>query len=107
MFSMSDIDKRWQVFEVGLDGKGLKKLIESPEKDLEFFDATWLPSGKIIAVSNIGYNGVPCVNGNDEVGNMVLYNPEDRSLRRLTFDQDANWSPVIMHNGKVMYTRWE
>ena len=25
----------------------------------------------------------------------------------LTFDQDANWSPVIMHNGKVMYTRWE
>ena len=107
MFSMIDTDKRWQVFEVGLDGKGLKKLIESPEKDLEFFDATWLPSGKIIAVSNIGYNGVPCVNGNDEVGNMVLYNPEDRSLRRLTFDQDANWSPVIMHNGKVMYTRWE
>ena len=78
-----------------------------PRKTFEFFDATWLPSGKIIAVSNIGYNGVPCVNGNDEVGNMVLYNPEDRSLRRLTFDQDANWSPVTMHNGKVMYTRWE
>lgn len=107
LFSMVDTDKRWQVFEIGLDGKGLKKLIDSPEKDLEFFDATWLPSGKIMAISNIGYNGVPCVNGNDEVGNMVLYNPEDRSLRRLTFDQDANWSPVLMNNGKVMYTRWE
>lgn len=84
MFSMVDTDKRWQVFEVRLDGTGLKKLIETPEKDLEFFDATYLPSGKLIAVSNIGYNGVPCVNGNDEVGNMCLYDPKDRSLRRLS-----------------------
>lgn len=44
MFSMVDTDNRWQVFEVGMDGKGLKNLIESPEKDLEFFDATgYLP----------------------------------------------------------------
>lgn len=28
-------------------------------------------------------------------------------MRRLTFDQDANWNPVIMNNGRVMYTRWE
>ena len=84
---MVDTDRRWQVFEVKLDGTGLKKLIETPEKDLEFFDATYLPSGKLIAVSNIGYNGVPCVNGNDEVGNMCLYDPKDGSLRRLTFDR--------------------
>lgn len=107
LFTMTDTSKLWQVYQIGLDGKGLKKMIDSPEKDLEFFDATWLPSGKIMAVSNIGYHGVPCVNGNSEVGNMVLYNPENQSLRRLTFDQDANWSPVIMNNGKVMYTRWE
>lgn len=107
MFSMVDTDKRWQVFEVKLDGTGLKKLIHSPEKDLEFFDATYLPSGKFIAVSNIGYNGVPCVNGNDEVGNMCLYDPKDGSLRRLTFDQDANWAPTVMNNGRIMYTRWE
>ncbi len=107
MFSMVDTDRRWQVFEVKLDGTGLKKLIETPERDLEFFDATYLPSGKIIAVSNIGYNGVPCVNGNDEVGNMCLYDPKDSSLRRLTFDQDANWSPTVMNNGRIMYTRWE
>ena len=107
MFSMVDTDGRWQVFEVKTDGTGLRKLIETPEKDLEFFDATYLPSGKIIAISNIGYNGVPCVNGNDEVGNMCLYDPKDGSLRRLTFDQDANWGPTVLHNGRIMYTRWE
>ena len=104
---MVDTDKRWQVFEVGVDGKGLKKMIPDLEPDLEFFDATYLPSGKMIAVSNIGYNGVPCVNGNDEVGNMCLYDPKDNSLRRLTFDQDANWAPTVMNNGRIMYTRWE
>ncbi|WP_373125445.1 SUMF1/EgtB/PvdO family nonheme iron enzyme [Bacteroides sp. HPS0048] len=107
LFSMVDTDKRWQVFEVGVDGKGLKKMIPDLEPDLEFFDATYLPSGKMIAVSNIGYNGVPCVNGNDEVGNMCLYDPKDNSLRRLTFDQDANWAPTVMNNGRIMYTRWE
>ncbi|MCC8174109.1 MAG: NPCBM/NEW2 domain-containing protein [Odoribacter sp.] len=107
MFSMIDTDNKWQVFEIGLDGEGLKKLINVPEPDLEFFDATYLPSGKLLAVANIGYNGVPCVNGNDEVGNLCLYDPETGYLRRLTFDQDANWGPVVMNNGKVMYTRWE
>lgn len=71
---MVDTDRRWQVFEVKLDGTGFEEAHRNPEKDLEFFDATYLPSGKpCIAVSNIGYNGVPCVNGNDEVGNMCLY----------------------------------
>ncbi len=107
LFSMVDTDKRWQVFEVGVDGKGLKKIIPSLEPDLEFFDATYLPSGKFITVANIGYNGVPCVNGNDEVGNMCLYNPQDNSLRRLTFDQEGNWAPTVMNNGRVMYTRGE
>lgn len=107
LFSMVDADKRWQVFEVSVDGKVLKKMIPDIEPDLEFFDAAYLPSGKLIAVANIGYNGVPCVNGNDEVGNMCLYDPENNSLRRLTFDQDANWAPTVMNNGRIMYTRWE
>ena len=61
----------------------------------------------MLAISNIGYQGVPCVNGSDAVGNMVLYDPSNGYLRRLTFDQDANWHPVVMANGKVMYVRWE
>lgn len=106
-FTQTQDDSRWNVFEVRLDGSGFRPLIVNEEPDLEFYDGTYLPDGRVIAVSNIGYQGVPCVNGDDAVGNMVLYNPEDRNLRRLTFDQDANWNPVIMNNGKVMYTRWE
>lgn len=107
MFTQTMPDKRWNVFEVKLNSGDCKPLIENPEPDLEFYDGTYLPDGRIIANSNIGYHGVPCVNGSDPVGNMVLYTPQNKSLRRLTFDQDANWNPVIMNNGRVMYTRWE
>ena len=107
MFTQTMSDNRWNVFEVKLNNGDCKKLIDNPESDLEFYDGTYLPDGRIIANSNIGYQGVPCVSGSDPVGNMVLYTPQSKNLRRLTFDQDANWNPVIMNNGRVMYTRWE
>ncbi len=107
MFTATMPDNRWNIHEVKLDGSGFKSLIDDKEPDLEFYDGTYLPDGRIIAISNIGYHGVPCVSGSDPVGNMVLYDPESKEMRRITFDQDANWNPVVMNNGRVMYTRWE
>jgi formylglycine-generating enzyme required for sulfatase activity len=107
MFTSLMPDRRWNVFEVKLDGTGFQAMVENEETELEFFDGTYLPDGRVIVNSNIGYHGVPCVNGGDPVGNMVLYDAKNNTLRRLTFDQDANWNPTIMHNGRVMYTRWE
>ncbi len=91
------------VFEINLDGSGFKPLVETVEPDMEFYDGTWLPDGRNYCNSNIGYQGVPCVNGSDPVGNMVLYDPKQKNMRRLTFDQDANWNPCIMHNDVYVY----
>ena len=107
LFTMVDQTNKWQVYEVGIDGKGLKKVIKSPEEDLDFCDGIYLPDGRVIATSTIGYHGVPCVNGLTPVCNTILYNPENSDLRRLTFDQDGNWNPFVMNNGRIMYTRWE
>ncbi len=104
--SVSD-DNRWQLFEIQTDGSGLKQVTNVEEPDLEFFDGTYLPSGKIIAGSNIGYQGVPCVDGADAVGNLCLYDPKTKDLRRLNFGQDNDWDPIVMDNGRVMYLRWE
>ena len=107
MFTSVTSDDRLNVFEITTAGTGFRPLIETPEPDLEFYDATYLPDGRILTGANVGYHGVPCINGNAPVGNMMLYSPGDKKLRRVTFDQDANWNPVVMHNGRVMYTRWE
>jgi len=107
LFSSVDEKNRWQIYEIGIDGKNLHQKIELDEPDVEFCDANYLPDGRIIASSNIGYQGVPCVSGWDQVGNLSLYDPKTKAFRRLTFDQDGNWNPVVMNNGRVMYTRWE
>ena len=107
LFSSIDENNHWQVYEVGVDGKNFHQKVKVDEPDLEFCDANYLPDGRIIASTNIGYHGVPCVNGSDAVGNLALYDPKNGSFRRLTFDQDGNWNPVVMNNGRVMYTRWE
>ncbi len=100
-------DKLFNVYEIQLDDGKTQEVILHDEVDLDFFDATYLPDGRILANSSIGYNGVPCVNGDDAVSNLVLYTPKDKNIRRITFDQDSNWNPTIMNNGRVMYTRWE
>lgn len=107
LFTSLDENNKWQIYEVGTDGKDFTQKVRVNEPDLEFCDATYLPDGRIIASSNIGYNGVPCVNGQDVVGNLSLYNPKDGSFRRLNFDQDGNWNPTVIQSGRVMYTRWE
>ena len=107
IFTSVTEDDRLNVFGVNADGSDCRPLINTTEPDLEFYDGIYLPDGRIIAVSNIGYQAVPCIHGDGPVGNMVLYDPESEKLRRLTFDQDANWNPVVNHTGMVMYTRWE
>ncbi|MFR9575591.1 MAG: SUMF1/EgtB/PvdO family nonheme iron enzyme, partial [Rikenellaceae bacterium] len=108
MFTSVTDDKRLNMFEVNVSGEeDAKQLINIDEPDLEFYDGIYLPGGRILAMSNIGYQAVPCVHGDDPVGNSVLYDPDKNTLRRLTFDQDANWNPVVRADGKIMYTRWE
>lgn len=107
LFSSLDENRKWQIYEISTDGSGLHQLITTEEPDLEFCDANYLPDGKIVATCNIGYNAVPCVHGDDVVANLISYDPQSKNLRRLTFDQDGNWSPIVIPNGRLMYTRWE
>lgn len=108
LFTSVDSARRWHVFEVNTDGTGVKNLTAAiPENDVEFADGAYLPDGRLIINTTLGYHGVPCVDGADAVGNFALYDPKTGYLRRLTFDQDNNWNATVMNNGRVMYTRWE
>ncbi len=32
---------------------------------------------------------------------------DGKNVRQLTFDQDHDWCPTVLNNGRVLYTRWE
>lgn len=107
LFSMPDERGRWQVFEIGSDGSQLRQVTPGNPPDVDNFDACYLPNGKVIFCSTACFQGVPCVAGADHVSLLYLLDRENQRIRQLTFDQDHNWCPTLLNNGKVLYTRWE
>jgi formylglycine-generating enzyme required for sulfatase activity len=116
MDKMKQVDGRgrgYAVVEIGIDpvtGKMRKgPRIVSPDmgSDVDCYDACYLPDDKIIFSSTAAYEGVPCVGGGDHVANLYRMNSDGSGVRRLTFDQDGNWHPAMMENGRVLYLRWE
>lgn len=120
MFSSLDKKNRWQIYEIDLNKKdangkfALKMLSPGLHDSVDNYDGVYLPNGKIVFCSTACWVGVPCVGGADYVGNLYVMNPSagspeavDKSIRQLTFEQDADWMPTVMNDGRVMYTRWE
>ncbi len=105
--------KGYGVFELAIDPDTGRRRGEpamvSPDfgSDVDCYDACYLPDGRIIFASTAAYEGVPCVGGKSYVANLYRMDRDGSGVRRLTFDQDGNWHPMVMENGRVMYTRWE
>ena len=107
LFSMMDANSHWQVWEIKSDGTGLRQVTPSDPFDVDNYDSCYLPDGRIIFTSTACMIGVPCVYGNSHVTNSYICDADGRNIRQLTFDQEHNWSPCVMNDGRVLYQRWE
>jgi formylglycine-generating enzyme required for sulfatase activity len=107
LFSSIGTNGRWQVFEIGIDGGGLRQVTKGAAPDVDNYDACYLPSGRIIYSSTACYHSVPCIGGSQPVANLYSMDADGGKVRRLCFDQDHDWYPSVMADGRVMYTRWE
>ena len=107
LFSSNDAKGRWQVFEIKADGTGLRQVTPGDQPDVDNYDACYLPNGKIIFDSTACFHGVPCVGGGNTVANLYLLDTDGKSIRRLCFEQDHDWCPTVLNNGRVLYARWE
>ena len=106
LFSSVGEGGRWQVFEIEADGSGFRQL--TPDLgDVNNYDACYLPDGRIIFSSTASMAAVPCVNGSSLVANFYRMNPDGTGIRQLCFDQEHNWCPTVLNNGRVLYLRWE
>jgi formylglycine-generating enzyme required for sulfatase activity len=106
LFSMPDKNKNWQVCEIQADGSGFRQLTPSLHPDVHNYDPTWLPNGEIIFLSTAPLQGVPC-NAGVIVGMMYKMDRDGRNIRQLTFEQDHDYTPAVMHDGRVLYLRWD
>jgi len=97
----------WCVGEMDLARPGVfREITPANTPDIDYYDPMYLPDGKMFLVGTVGFQAVPCVGGADQVGNLLLRFTDGR-LRRLSYDQDNNWNPVMLPNGRCLYLRWE
>ncbi len=108
MFSSAGKTGRWAVLDVSREGEDLRELTPSDQPDVHWFDACYLPEENyIVTCSTAGMQGLPCENGSKPMVNLYRVNVETKAARQLTFEQDSDWHPRVLPNGKVMYLRWE
>ena len=107
LFSMQGKNRRWQVHELKIGESTPRELPLIQQKDVDNYDACYLPSENVIFTSTAPFVGVPCVGGSAHVSNLYLYDAAGGKIRQLAFDQDHNWCPTVLNNGRVMYLRWE
>ena len=83
----------------------------SPEDghyDIQWWDACYLPNRDQIILMGTGvYQFLPCEDGNFPM--CVIYRMDRKTGEtiQLTFEQDSDYTPTVLNDGRVAYTRWE
>ncbi len=107
LFSSIGTNDRWHIFEIDLNSGKVRQITPETYRDFDSFEPTYTPDGRIIFCSTATFLGLPCTDGGNKMSGIFLYDPETGITRQLTFDQDSNWSPVVMNDGRILYQRWE
>jgi len=113
MFSSIGLEQgNWRVFEMGLEGDDLDSTVQqiTPDdgEDVGHFDSCYLGDHEeIIFTSTAPYQGLPCEYGSKRMTCLFKLKRRTGTMRQLTFEQDSDWSPTALHDGRVMYLRWE
>ncbi len=105
-FSMPDTRKRWQIFQVQGDGSQLTQLTPSDQPGVHYYDPCYLPSGKILFNSTAVLQGVPC-NAGVIVGMLFRMDADGRNIQQVCFEQDHDYTPSVLNDGRVLYLRWD
>lgn len=106
LYSMPSTQGPWRVYELDLAGGEPRELPLINEPDVDNYDACYLPDSNVIFTSTAPFVGVPCVGGAAPVANLYRFD-QRAGIRRLTFEQDHDWCPTVMGDGRVLYQRWE
>ncbi len=116
-----DTASGFRVWEVNIDGTGLRQLTFPPADEAEKvarygragfhtddMHPNYLPDGGIVFTSSRCEHGILCF-GQPEVVSVVLHrmDADGGNMAQLTQSPVSEFSPVILDDGRIMYHRWE
>ena len=89
----------------------LTPTLVSPEDghyDIQWWDGCYLPNkDQIILLGTGAYQFLPCEDGNFPMCVLYRINRRTGETIQLTYEQDSDYTPVVLNDGRVAYTRWE
>ncbi len=115
----SRVEKGWRIFEVGIDGTGLRQITHSDRSvDLSRYgelarkfeghddlDPCYLPDGRICLAST-RYPGFG-PNGRLRATNLYIVNGDGGNLHRITTERFGADTPAVdPSSGRIVYSRW-
>ena len=94
------------IFEVGIDGSGLRQITDGQWSDL---DPTYAPNGDIVFVSERCRCSLQCNEyDKDETScNLFVCRPDGSDIRWMSVSKDGDYLPHALDDGTIGYTRWE
>ncbi|MDR2642643.1 MAG: hypothetical protein LBC74_07605 [Planctomycetaceae bacterium] len=101
-------EKNFHIYEINIDGTGERQLTGGIFDDL---DPIFLPDGKnIMFLTTRGHIYVRCMPPTNAfvLARMALdTKPGDKNLYIISRNGEPEYTPSVMHDGRVIYTRWE
>ena len=96
-------DKSFHLYEMNLDGSGLKQLTDSEYDDI---DPIYLPDGHIMFTTTRGNSYVRC---GPFIYSYVLARCEadGSDVYLISYNNEPDFVPSLMDDGRVIYSRWE
>ena len=103
--SLGKVDpaQNYNLYEVDVDGNGLRQLTDNPQNDCEPF---YLPNGQIGFTSDQADHIVMC--GSDiHAASLFTMNGDGSGIRQLGFNVFNEFNPSVLSDGRIIYNRWE
>ena len=95
--------RAWQIFEIGLDGRNLRPLTNTPEAHNA--SPCYLPSGQIAFVSSrTPYYHTVCQDG--PCMHVHVMDGDGSNVKRLSSNTLSDFSVGVLSDGRLLYTRW-
>ena len=97
-------ERRYHLYAMKPDGTDVKRLTDGPYDD---FSPKVLPSGKLLFVSTRRGGFHRCGRGPCYVYTLALADTDGAGVRPISFHETNEWDPALLHDGRVVYTRWD
>jgi hypothetical protein len=96
-------EKSFHLYEINLDGTGLKQLTNSDYDDI---DPIYLPDGHIVFTTTRGNTYVRC---GPYIYSYVLArcDADGRNVYLISTNSEPDFVPALLNDGRVVYSRWE